>query len=87
MKSQSKVIIKILINMIKYFQVLEELQAKPDQEIKLLIIQEEIVEAIASKTSNLVVEQTEEKTTLEDQIDLIIIAKVGKVEVQLIKTI
>lgn len=79
MKSQNRVIIKTLINMIKSFQVLEELQVKLDQETKQLIIQEEIAEGTASKINSQAVEQMEEKTTLVDLIDHITIAKEDKV--------
>lgn len=84
MRSKSKGIIQVQTKMINSFQVLGVLQEKQVQEIRLLITQGEIEEDTVSKINSQVVERMEERIIQEDQIDIITIDKVVKVEALLL---
>ena len=84
MRSKSKGIIQVQTKMINSFQVLVVLQEKQVQEIRLLITQGEIEEDTVSKINSQVVERMEERIIQEDQIDIITIDKVVKVEALLL---
>lgn len=84
MRSKSKDIIQVQTKMINSFQVLGVLQEKQVQEIRLLITQGEIEEDTVSKINSQVVERMEERIIQEDQIDIITIDKVVKVEALLL---
>lgn len=84
MRSKSKDIIQVQTKMINSFQVLVVLQEKQVQEIRLLITQGEIEEDTVSKINSQVVERMEERIIQEDQIDIITIDKVVKVEALLL---